>query len=53
MADEPKPALTPIINSGDAPVIFFDAAPTMAAFNGVVAISLTAMIYTPTGEGTP
>ena len=53
MADEPKPALTPIINSGDVPVIFFDAAPTMAAFNGVVAISLTAMIYTPTGEGKP
>ena len=53
MVDEPKPAPALTINNRDAPVIFFDAAPTMATFNGVVALSLTAMIYTPTGEGKP
>lgn len=58
MATETKPALPerPQIQASDhngADFIFFDEAPNFAAYNGLVAITLTAIRYLPGADGQP
>ena len=45
MDDEKPIAGTPFTNAAHAPMIFFDGAPTMAAFNGIIAVTLSASFY--------
>lgn len=52
MTDEVKltPA-PPFTVEPQAPMIFFDGAPTMATFNGIIALSLSAAFYEAGSDG--
>ena len=52
MTDDTKPIPTiPFVERLRAPVIFFDGAPTMAAFNGIIALTVSAAFYEPGADG--
>lgn len=55
MADDPKPA-APVVNyvaRDQAPLIFFDEAPFLGTYNGIVSVTLTAAFNQPGPEGKP
>lgn len=53
MVDEPKPALTNYVERDTAPLIFFDEAPFLGTYNGIVSVTLAATFNQPGPNGEP